>query len=101
MSVINYIPSINHVAILFIYRVGTEPNPLLQQPFIGLLYQPWIVDDDDDDDCGAIIGMNKWQRKPKYSEGTCRIAALSSTDSIILDPGLNPGRRRLSYGADD
>jgi hypothetical protein len=27
--------------------------------------------DDDDDDSGAITGVNKWQRKPKYSEDKC------------------------------
>jgi hypothetical protein len=32
------------------------------------------------DDCGAIGGMNEWQEKPKYSEKTCPIANLSTTD---------------------
>jgi hypothetical protein len=41
-----------------------EPIPLVLRPFIGLLYQPWMVDDDDDDeddDCEAIGGMNDLQ----------------------------------------
>jgi hypothetical protein len=38
------------------YRVGVEPSPLLLRPFIGLLYQPWMMTDGDD--CGAISGMN-------------------------------------------
>jgi hypothetical protein len=49
---------------LFIYGARVEPSPLLLQPFIGLLCQPWMIDDDD---CGAIGTMNEWQgnqRKP-------------------------------------
>jgi hypothetical protein len=26
------------------YRAGIEPSPLLQRPFVGLLYQPWLID---------------------------------------------------------
>jgi hypothetical protein len=36
------------IIFLFLYGAGVEP-------FIGLLYQPWMVDGDD---CGAISGMN-------------------------------------------
>jgi hypothetical protein len=32
-----------------------EPGPLLLRLFIGLLYQPWMIDGDD---CGAISGMS-------------------------------------------
>jgi hypothetical protein len=49
---------------LFIYGARVEPSPILLQSFIGLLYQPWMIDGDD---CGAIGGMIKWQvlkRKP-------------------------------------
>jgi hypothetical protein len=46
-----------------------EPRPLL--------YQPWVTDGDD---CGAITGMNEWQGKPEYSEGTCPSGAASITD---------------------
>jgi hypothetical protein len=30
--------------------------------------------------CGAIIGMNELQGKPKYLEETCNSSVLSSTD---------------------
>jgi hypothetical protein len=47
-----------------------------------------------------------WQGKSKYSEKTCPIATLATTNLTWPDPGLNPGRRggkpatnRLSYGA--
>jgi hypothetical protein len=43
---------------LFIYGSGVESNPLLLQSFIGLLYQPCMIDDDD---CGAISAMNEQQ----------------------------------------
>jgi hypothetical protein len=63
---------------LFIYGSRVEPNPLLLRPFIGLLYQPWMIDGDD---CGAVGGLDEWQGKPKYSEETCPSAALSAADS--------------------
>jgi hypothetical protein len=47
------------------YGAGVEPSLLLLRPFIGLLYQPWMIDGDD---CGAISGMNEWQGKPKHSK---------------------------------
>jgi hypothetical protein len=50
---------------IFMYGAGVEPSPLLLQPFIGLLYQPWLIDGDD---CRAISGINEWQGKLKYSE---------------------------------
>jgi hypothetical protein len=62
---------------LSIYVAGVEPSPLILRPFIGLFYQPWVMDGDD---CAAISGMNEWQEKPKYSEETCPSAALSTTD---------------------
>jgi hypothetical protein len=34
----------------------------------------------DDDDYGAIIGLNEWQWKLKFSEETCPSAVLSTTD---------------------
>jgi hypothetical protein len=40
---------------LFLYGTGVELSPLLLQPFIGPLYQPWMLDGDD---CGTISGMN-------------------------------------------
>jgi hypothetical protein len=45
-----------------------------------------------------------WQGKPKYSEKTCPIATLSTTNPTWPDLGSNPGHRRmpatkcLSYG---
>jgi hypothetical protein len=57
------------------------------------------------DNCEAVSGMNEWQGKPKYLDKTCPIASLSTTDSTLIDPGSNPGRRGrklatncLSYG---
>jgi hypothetical protein len=43
--------------LLFICAAGMEQDLLLLQPFIGLLYQPWMIDDDDD--CGANSGINE------------------------------------------
>jgi hypothetical protein len=48
----------------FIYWAGVETNLLLPQPFIVLVYQPWMIDDDV---CGTIDGMNDWQGKPTPS----------------------------------
>jgi hypothetical protein len=53
-----------------------EASPLLQRPFIGLLYQCWMIDGDD---CGAIGGMNEWQGKPEYWKETCSSTALFTT----------------------
>jgi hypothetical protein len=39
-----------------------EPSLLLPLPFIGLMYQPWMIDGDD---CGAIRGMKEWEGKRK------------------------------------
>jgi hypothetical protein len=73
----------NFTTYLIIYYLsidgaGVEPNPLLLQPFIGLLHQPWMTDDDY---CGVIIGINEWQGKSKYSEKTYPSAPLSIRDS--------------------
>jgi hypothetical protein len=43
------------IIFLFIRGSGVEPSSLLLRSFIGLLYQPWMIDGDD---CGAISGMN-------------------------------------------
>jgi hypothetical protein len=61
----------------FIYCAGVEPSPLLLWPFIGLLYQPWMIDGDD---CVAVSGMNEEQGKPECSEKTCPSAAFSATN---------------------
>jgi hypothetical protein len=37
-----------------IYGAGVEPGPLLLTPFVGLLYQPWVIDGDD---CGAFCDI--------------------------------------------
>jgi hypothetical protein len=46
-----------------IYGAGTEPSPLVLWPFIGISYQPWMINGDD---CGATSGTNAWQGKQKY-----------------------------------
>jgi hypothetical protein len=68
---------ISFIAVLFICEAGVEPSPLLLRPFIGLLYQQWVIDGDD---CGAVGGMDEWQGKPKYWEETCPSAAVSTTN---------------------
>jgi hypothetical protein len=52
-----------------------------------------------------ILWNADWPEKQKYSEKTCPIANLSTTNPTWPDPGANPGRRgekpatnRLSYG---
>jgi hypothetical protein len=68
----------NHfISFLFTCGAGVKPSPLLLWPFIGLLYQPWMIEGDD---CGAISGINGWQGKPQYSKEACSNAALSTTD---------------------
>jgi hypothetical protein len=57
--------------------------------YIGLLYQPWMIDGDD---CRAVNGMNEWQGIPKYSEETRPSADLSSTVTLCLEPGSNSNR---------
>jgi hypothetical protein len=44
--------------VFFIYGAEAKPGPLLPRPFIGVLYQPWMIDGGD---CGAIGGMDEWQ----------------------------------------
>jgi hypothetical protein len=62
---------------LFISAAGMEGNPLLLRPFVGLLYDPWLIVGDD---TSAISGMNEWQGKSKYSEEACPSVVLSTTD---------------------
>jgi hypothetical protein len=50
---------------LFIYGAGMEPSPLFLRLFIGLLYQPWMIDGGGR---GAVSGINEWQGKPKYTK---------------------------------
>jgi hypothetical protein len=90
------------LAFLFIYGAKVEPSSQLLRPFIGLLYQPRMVDGDE---CEAISGMKAGRGKQKYSEKTCPTDALSTTDPTWFDPGWNPDRRGgkpatygLSYG---
>jgi hypothetical protein len=54
-----------------------ETSPLILWPFIGLLYQLWIIECSD---YGAISEMNEWQGKPMYSAETSPSVALSTTD---------------------
>jgi hypothetical protein len=79
------------------YWARVEPSPLLLWPFIGLLYQPWMIDGDE---CGAITGRGNWSTRRKPVP-----VPLSTTDPTWLDLGSNPGRRggkqannRLRYG---
>jgi hypothetical protein len=62
--------------ILHSHRRENLKSYIILRLFVGLLYQPWMIDSDD---CEAISGVNKWQRKPKYWEKTCPSAALSTT----------------------
>jgi hypothetical protein len=48
-----------HKSLLFISGAGVEPSPLILRQFIGLLYQPWMIDADD---CGPIRAISEWQR---------------------------------------
>jgi hypothetical protein len=60
------------------YGAGVEPRRLLLRQCTDLLYQLCMIQGDD---CAAFGGMdNEWPGKPKYSEKTCRSAALSATD---------------------
>jgi hypothetical protein len=43
-----------------------QPSPLLLWPFIGLFYQPWMIDGDD---CGEISGMKESQGKIEILAG--------------------------------
>jgi hypothetical protein len=59
----------------------------------------------DDCDCGTVGGMTDWQGEPKYSEKTCSLAALSTTNLTWPIPGSGAGSRRgelmpprLEYG---
>jgi hypothetical protein len=62
---------------VYFYVAIVEPGPLLLRPFIGLLYLPWIIGGND---LGDVSGKNDWRGKSRYSEKTCRSAALSTTD---------------------
>jgi hypothetical protein len=63
----------------FICGAGVEPSPFLLRPFIGLMYQPWMLGGDE---CGGNSGLNEWQWKQKFSEETFLSVVLSATDSI-------------------
>jgi hypothetical protein len=56
-----------------------EKSLLSQRPFIGLLYQPLVIDCDD---CRAINGINEWHGKSKYSEEIYTNVSLFITDPI-------------------
>jgi hypothetical protein len=73
-------------------RSGAEPRPLLLRQCIGLLYEHWMLDSDD---CGAVSGMNEWQRKPRYSEKTCPSV---HHRSHMTWPGVEPWPPRLEPG---
>jgi hypothetical protein len=75
---------------LFMYEAGVEPSPLLLRPFIGLLFQPWMIHGDN---CRAVTGMNEWQGKPKHSDKICPSTDVSTTDPTWLDAGSRPAHR--------
>jgi hypothetical protein len=79
----------SYILLSFFYVTGLEPSPLLLRPFIGLLYQPWMIDNDD---CGTTSGVYEWQRKRKFVEESCPSAAVSTTGITWLDPRSNPGQ---------
>jgi hypothetical protein len=80
------------------YRQGL-PSAWCRQlrPFIGLSYQPWIIDGDD---CAAIGGMNEWQKKPRNSEKTGKCTAQDTSDPSRLDPGRRGGKPQTSRLSD-
>jgi hypothetical protein len=53
-------------------------GPIFLRPYIGLFYQPSMIDSDD---CGAISGMIEHHRISKHSEKPYPSAALSTTNS--------------------
>jgi hypothetical protein len=70
--------------LIFIFHgAGVESSPLLRQPLIALLYQPWTIDSDDS---GAISGMNNWQGKPKH---LVHLVSLSSFQTVTSEPALH------------
>jgi hypothetical protein len=78
------------------------PSSLSLRPFIGLLYQPYMIDGDD---CGATSGMNHWQGKLKYSEKPCPSATLYTRSltwlHLVLNPDCHVGKpatKHLSHG---
>jgi hypothetical protein len=60
-----------------IYGAGVGLSPVLHGPFIGLLYQPWMINGGD---CGAVGGMNVGQG----NRSTQREPALSALTSGLL-----------------
>jgi hypothetical protein len=70
----------------YCFGLGSDWVHLVRLPLFGLLYQPQTMDNDEYE---AISG-NEWQRKPKYLENACTIAALSNTKPHYL--GSNSGR---------
>jgi hypothetical protein len=59
--------------LLLVYGAGVEPSPLLLWSFIGLLYQPLMIDGDD---FGVNSGKNECQGNPKCSEKTVPVPPL-------------------------
>jgi hypothetical protein len=90
MGAITILLCISYEAIFFYLFSWSGTELTILRPFIGLLYQAWMIDGDD---CGAISGMTAWQGKPQYSEKTCPSATFSTTNPTRLDPGSNLGRR--------
>jgi hypothetical protein len=45
---------------------GVEPSPLLLRPFIGLLYQLWMIDGDDEDFYSSFLLQTEHNPGPSY-----------------------------------
>jgi hypothetical protein len=61
-----------------------ESSGLLLRPLIGILYQPWMIEDVG---FGAIGETNDWQGKLMYLEKTYPSTTLSTTNPTRLEPG--------------
>jgi hypothetical protein len=62
--------------------------------YIGLLYQPWMIDGDD---CGAVGDMNERQGK-RNSRKIPASVLLCPPQTNVTTPGLEPGPSRCEAG---
>jgi hypothetical protein len=68
---------------------------IILRPFIGLLYQHWMIDGDD---CEAIGGMNEWQGKQKYSVNPVLVRLWRQQIPRVTWPDLELGSPRCKAG---
>jgi hypothetical protein len=80
--------------------VGWDRVHLVRRPLIGLLYQPWIIDEHREFG-GMTIGVGNWSARKKPTP-----IPFYPPKKHITRPGLEPGppprkleANRLSYGA--